>query len=391
MGDEALQPLAPASDLLSGDNLFSTIGDTIASQFQQHELAEAPPFHDEPFGVIESNGDDSDALQLDIGAAVSALVGDSGPFEMTAAETTPEDDPVIQYSPAELSTAYDAFKSDKTLPPFLMREQVLDFARQQSVDLMVQEDYDGAYRNDLIVGELLLAYSRESGGWAHNKQTSDLQARLQVAREKKGASQEKYERQLVALRAEERDRLAHLADMHVAERKDFEHTWQQRDKLARFAKPSVRLLQMRRIQKELALAHRFEDAKAIKVEADRLQARETAAAERRALEHVRAAWVLMLERQQQQMACATQFGQRRIRRVEDEATREREANINLARQLRLRLEETRHKRPEALPPGAPKAMPSKTTLQKLRSYKKARTVSVLDVRLTNLNKIFKAK
>jgi hypothetical protein len=259
---------------------------------------------------------------------------------------------------------------------------------------MVQEDYDGAYRNDLVVGDLLLAYSRDTGGYARDAQTSYLQSRLQIARERKGASQERYERRLVELRAAEHSRLAGLAETHVAQRSRFELACQRPDQLSRFAKPSVRLLQMRRIQKELALAHKFEDAKAMKAAADRVQARETAAAEQRALEHVRAAWALLLERQRQQITCATEFGQRRIRRVEEEATREREANTNLARQLKLRLEETKQRKAGTLPPlqaGGAKALPSKATLQKLRSYKTARSVPMLDVRLTDLSRIFKPK
>jgi hypothetical protein len=120
---------------------------------------------------------------------------------MAAADTT-ADDPVLQYSPGERSAGCDAFKRDKKVSLFLMRDQVLDFARWQSVDLMLQEDYNGACRNDLVVDELLLAYSRQSGGWARNKEMSDLQVWLQVVREQKGACQERDERRLVALRAE---------------------------------------------------------------------------------------------------------------------------------------------------------------------------------------------
>ena len=66
-----------------------------------------------------------------------------------AQESDDDDENIVQYTDEQLSEAFEQFKQDKTIPPFLMRDAILDYARRQSLQFMVDENYDAAYKNDL--------------------------------------------------------------------------------------------------------------------------------------------------------------------------------------------------------------------------------------------------
>jgi hypothetical protein len=147
---------------------------------------------------------------------------------------------------------------------------------------------------------------------------------------------------------------------------------------------------LRKIQKGLALAHKFEEAKSVKLQGDRMQHHETIAAQARAAEHIKMAYAQLLDRQRQQLCCAAENGQRKIRLMEENFAREDEANANVARQLKIRLHETKTKKGTGLPPllaSGSKTGPSESTRLQMRRFKRTGNVSKLDVKLTDVKGI----
>jgi hypothetical protein len=215
---------------------------------------------------------------------------------------------------------------------------------------MIAEDYDAAYRNELTVNDLILACSRDNGGSASESEQEYLRSRLEGVKGRKASAQERYEQQIEELKEGEEQKMVRLQEAHQSEREVFERECERPEFVQRFSKPSTHLLQLRKVQKQLALTHAFEEAKGVKAEADRVQARETREAERRAIDHIRAAYAVILERQQQQIICAREFGQRKIRKLEEMLASEREAAQNVARQLRIRLADAKQKKGSSLPP-----------------------------------------
>jgi hypothetical protein len=174
------------------------------------------------------------------------------------------------------------------------------------------------------------------------------------------------------------------------ERDQFERDCTSEEFLMKFSKPSTELLQLRRIQKGLAFAHEFEEAKLVKAQGDRIQHDETLAAQARATEHIRLAYAQLLERQKQQLFCTAENGERKVRAFEERVAREDDAYANLARQLRSRLQETKSKKGSALPPLLPsgsKTVASEPTKQQMKRFKKTGNVSKLEVKLINVKGI----
>lgn len=305
-------------------------------------------------------------------------------------EDDEDDENIVQYTDEQLNEAFELFKQDKTLPPFLMRDAIIDYARRQSLQFMVDENYDAAYKNDLSVNDLLLELSKDSGGYTTESITRNLESRIEMAKEQRHASNEKYQKRIATVKENEQKKLQQLIEIQSCERKQFELDCQSAEFLQRFSKPSKKLLQIRKIQKALALAHKFDEAKTIKAEGDALQRSETIQAKRRAIRYIRTSYQKLLEKQQNQLNCAAENKDRKIRALLDQLERENAANQNLTRQLEIRLKETKSKKGSCLPPlisSGPKKAPSKSTLRQLADYKSTQKVSMLNVKLTNIQKI----
>lgn len=304
----------------------------------------------------------------------------------------PDDDEenIVQYSDEQLDEAFELFKKDKTLPPFLMRDAVIDYARRQSLQFMVDENYDAAYNNDITVNDLLLEYSRDCGGYTTESITRNLESRIEMAKEQRQASNQKYQKRISLLKENEQKKLQQLIEIQACERKQFELDCQSPEFLQRFSKPSKKLLQVRKIQKALALAHKFDEAKTIKMEGDVLQRSETLQAKRCAIRYIKSSYQKLLEKQQHQLDCAAENRDRKIRALLGQLERENIANQKLTKQLEQRLKESKSKKASSLPPltsnGVKKA-PSKSTLRQLADYKSTQRISMLNVKLTNIQKI----
>jgi hypothetical protein len=297
--------------------------------------------------------------------------------------------PVV-FSNQELEAAYEEFKREKTLPSFLMKDAILDYGRRISVGFMVEEQYDSAYENDAVVNDLLLAFSKDSGGYNTGAIASYLESRLQIVREQRTSTQQKFDEQISAMKERQQKKIEKIMQLQGYEREQFEINCTKPEFLLKFSKPSTELLQIRKIQKGLALAHKFEEAKAVKLKGDRMQYQETQIAQARAAQHIRIAFAQLLEKHRQQLACAIENGQRKIKLIEENFERENEANMNVARQLKIRLQETKSKKASALPPlqaSGSKTGASELTATQLRRFKKAGNVARLDVQLTNVKGI----
>lgn len=301
-----------------------------------------------------------------------------------------DEDDEVQYTDEQLQEAYEEFKKTKALPTYLMRDSLLEYARRQSLQFMVNEDYDAAYQNDLSVNDLLLEYSKDSGGYTTETITRNLEARIQEAQKQRQLANEKYKQKIAQLKENEQKKLDQLVEEHEQERRHFEYSCQQPEFIQRFSKPSKKLLQMRRIQKSLALAHKFEEAKEVKIEADQLQKHETVEAKRNAVYCIKKSYATLLEKQNLQLECAKENADRKVRALEEKLEKENSINRLLTRQLELKLKETKSKKPCSLPPlnanGAKKA-PSRSTLKQMAVFKSTQQVSQLNVRLNNIQKI----
>lgn len=380
--------------------------DSIHSNMQHRSgSTSGHPSSQTPFGMTEIStaqandmeetiniGDDDDDEQLHIqfdtplNLNTSQIDMDSSRKKRRKKEK--EVEMVPAYTDEELEEAYRLFIKKKELPAFLMRDSVLDYARRQSLKHMVVEDYDSAFKNDLIVNNLLLEYSRDSGGFVTDTAARNIESRIASAQKQKQYTNQQYHQRLNEMKEREQTKLQNLMDTQEQERVQFEANCTKPEFLQKFSKPSTRLLQMRKIQRQLAIAHEFEKAKMVKLQADQLQRDETAVAKRRAVECIKKNYAQLLERQQTQLECAKQNSDRKIMALENQMEKELEANRNLARGLESKLQETKQKK-SCLPPlqASPAKAQPKGAFHQMQTFKKKEEVTQLNLNLTNIHNL----
>jgi hypothetical protein len=98
---------------------------------------------------------------------------------------------------------------------------------------------------------------------------------------------------------------------------------------------------MWRLQKSLALQHDFEDAKTVKHHAEELQRQETNEAQKRAMRSVQQHYEKLLMRQKRESECLEANDVRKLKQMESEMKKEKEAVQKLSKQVESRMREKR--------------------------------------------------
>jgi hypothetical protein len=124
-----------------------------------------------------------------------------------------------------------------------------------------------------------------------------------------------------------------MLEDHAAAQAEYEERWARETALLPYSKPSPELLQLRKMQKALAIAKRFPEAKAVKEKADGMQAAEARAGEIRAKASIRAGFEALKERQQRAIECFEEHERRSITFVEQERARAIESIVMVIRTL----------------------------------------------------------
>ena len=258
------------------------------------------------------------------------------------------DDFDIQFTDDQLSQAYEEFKIKNILPSYLMRDPLLEYARRISLQFIIDEDYDKAKENDKHVNNLIKLYKDDGynnfydnylsiENWSNLK--TNLESRLEVAKNQQKENNRKFIERSLELKKDQERKLFELDRLHEEERQKFIESCSSSSFLHRFSKPSSHLLQLRHLQKQLAIQHNFNEAKKIKIEADKLQLKETKEARLKASDCVRKLYKMIIERQMMQKQCVIDNTIRKTTALEENFNRQNNANKNLTNQLEMRINE----------------------------------------------------
>jgi aminoglycoside phosphotransferase len=184
---------------------------------------------------------------------------------------------------------------------------------------------------------------------------------------------------IAQLESEERSKVAQLTKAHEREKAEFAEECEKREFLARFAKPSPQLLQLRMMQKHLALTRDFEGAKAAKARADKLQVAESVVASKRAMDSVRLLYRKLLEKQQREIIGANENSRRKIAKVRAEIQQQNDAFAKLLRQLESKAGDARARK---LPPlQSPKLVVPRPANGGMMDFRMAVELPQLQVRI----------
>lgn len=301
---------------------------------------------------------------------------------------------VISFTDDEIAEAWHNFQETRAIPGIEMKDYVILYVKQLSDEAIEIEDYDLAQKLEDDIKAFNAAFSKTYEEAPSTTPSLVLESRLEEVKQQKMIFEYEYEQKLNRVKERENRKLEQLEERQEEERCQFESRCQNPEFLQRFSKPSASLLQMWRIQKRLALAHDFEGAKEMKTRADELQKKETEEAQRRAILSVQQNYEKLIEKQKRELECAKANGERKIKSLENQYIKEKEAREKLEKQVEVRMNEQKRapqRKGSCLPP-LNREIPTRAarTRSAFRKAEEAKPTVQLDVKLTNIRSVLGA-
>lgn len=113
-------------------------------------------------------------------------------------------------------------------------------------------------------------------------------------------------------------RMLILEEDHKKQISDFEAGWMSESMMNQFNKRSKELINLRKMQKQLAYKHELEEAKRIKGMADELEIKETEAAKQKAVASMKLNYEQLIIRQEKEKECILKNAERKRIQMENE-------------------------------------------------------------------------
>ena len=133
---------------------------------------------------------------------------------------------------------------------------------------------------------------------------------------------EEYKAKMEQANEESSDKFDQLSAKHKEEFDRFRAKWQDPEFLKQFNRPSPRLLSLRDMEKKMALAKRYADAKVVKQKADRQQEEEEAAMQRVIENTMRREFVKMREQQRKEVEAMERHSDKMMQDMERQRKKE---------------------------------------------------------------------
>jgi hypothetical protein len=398
--NESAAPAASIPDDPSDNHSVATAASIPDDPSGNHSVATAASIPDGPSDYDDSMIDGDPALaESDVPCALDSIqhvvhehvaelldeVADETPpatFKMTEVtdvaqvEPGPADESCTEES---LALALSAFQSFQRLPPASMQWATIDYARRKSIEFLVAENYDAAEQMDQVASDLIAAYSGDQHSSHSQARTREIETHIVQIQHQRRSAHASLSARIRQLKGEKQSKVAQLAGAHEREKTEFAKECESREFLAKFAKPSPQLLQLRMTQKFLALAKDFEGAKGAKARADELQVAESIVASKRAMDSVTLLYRTLLEKQHRAILAVMENTKRKIANVQAEMKRRDDAFTKLLRQLEGKLREARTRR---LPgPQLPKLVVPSAANKRMTAFRRTVELPQLKIKI----------
>lgn len=278
----------------------------------------------------------------------------------------------------------------KELPAPEQRQMLFDYAKERSIQLLLAEEYDQVAEIDIAIWLLQQSLLEQDNG----EETRTLKQRLEGTKQKDAEIKDRWNGQIAEFKERANQKIIELEEIQQRERDQFEEEWSKPEALVPYSKPSPQLLQMRTIQKTLALTKDYSGAKQLKQKCEEMKKDESIEGSKRATDAMRAAYNQLLERQQKQMQCFIEHSHARIELMEKQRDDELQSNENLKKQLEVRMSMPKQIKkgcvvvPRAQSRGSTGSV-KKETMTQFTKYKKNSASLRLDIKLNNFKSILK--
>lgn len=150
------------------------------------------------------------------------------------------------------------------------------------------------------------------------KKQEEARKRHEIAKQNYDKLVKEWDERIAQSRQYQQEKITELENEHKNEIEKFEEQWAQPENMLEYNKPSSQLIRLRTTEQNLALQKQFDRAKAVKLQADKLQKEEIDEAKRKAVADMKLAYQVMDQRQKREMECLLQRTQANIEYLEKE-------------------------------------------------------------------------
>ncbi|OHS97238.1 hypothetical protein TRFO_36556 [Tritrichomonas foetus] len=176
-----------------------------------------------------------------------------------------------QADPKEVEASLESLMKHNTPPIEQLREPVMQLISHKKLDALIESDYDLAERYDKAAEILQKNGADVLFERAERIRKLTIDDRADTIVERLENVKQKYQDQIKNAKQERQKALCYAQDQHEKQNQEFRQKWQDPAFLSKFKKPSQELLQLRFIEKKLALSKYYDEAKEKKLLADKQQ------------------------------------------------------------------------------------------------------------------------
>ena len=210
-------------------------------------------------------------------------------------------------SEREIEEALEELRTNKKPPRKSIADYVMARINRDKVDALYNSDYDKAEECDMMAAIIAQQATKENKERAAYDLSCDLEERSNEIQDKYKQRSEYWKTRLMCNEKECDAKVAELQALQREEVNEFKAKWQSEDFMRQFNKPSVRLLQLRDIEKKLALQRKYTEAKQMKKMADDVQKQEERDIHRQLQEKMRNDYNKLRQRHKSEIAKLERF------------------------------------------------------------------------------------
>lgn len=262
------------------------------------------------------------------------------------------------------------------LPPPDIQPRLIEFVRWERTQAVIKQDYDRAGQLESVLNLVSDGYEWQMTEQRKTDMMGNIEDRIETARERIGEEEAQWNEMLDEFYEQQNRDREKMRLRHEEDKAEFEEKWNNPEFMMRnYAKLSPRLLQMRAIQKNMALVNMFDNAKRVKLAADALQESETARAEDRATLDMQQQYKVMNDKHRKEIACFEEHD----RRVETFLIGERNRTVGPIERL---LEQLQARKDRDAPPNLKPCTHQFTSTAKSRAFRTTQAIPARSERTT---------
>ena len=164
-------------------------------------------------------------------------------------------------NPQEVETALNSLVDGDVQPDNNLRRAVMHLLSRKKLDALIEANYDLAERYDKAIDSLFSSAGKTLYDQEERTSRVSIDDRIAAAQEKLRSTKEKYEQKQENLKNDRFEAAKRLNTRHNQQNEEFRKKWRSPAFLARFQRPSPELLEMRYIERRMALSKNYEEAK----------------------------------------------------------------------------------------------------------------------------------